>query len=364
MSRIVIDARELRTSTGRYIERLLHYLQQIDDTHQYRVLLQPRDIAAWVPINPRFSPVACPYKEFTLGEQLGLLRQIKGLKPDLVHFGMTQQPVFYEGRTVTTMHDLTTTRFNNPSKNWLLFKVKQLVYRGVVKRVARKSDAILTGSQFVKDDLVHYTGINPDKITISYEAADPIAADPEPVISLAGHKFLLYVGRPMPHKNLERLIEAFVQLKSQHPDLLLVLAGKKDANYQRIENETRARTIKNLHFTGHVSEGQLRWLYEHCAAYVFPSLSEGFGLPGLEAMMHGAPVVSSNATCLPEIYGDAAHYFDPLDIPAMADAINEVLTDKKLLTELVKRGHEQVKMYSWQHVAERTLAVYEQVLGS
>jgi glycosyltransferase involved in cell wall biosynthesis len=364
MSRIVIDAREYTTSTGRYMYQLLHYLQKLKSEHQYLVLLKPADMEVANLDDPRFTTVVCPHKEFTLDEQLGLLRQIKGLKPDLVHFGKDHQPVLYRGRVVTTMHDLTTLRFDNPSKDRLAFKFKQLVYRWVVKRVARKSDAILTGSEFVKDDLVQFTRVNPDKIKVVYEAADSIADKPEPLISLHDKQFLLYVGRPMPHKNLERLIEAFVQLKSQHPDLLLVLAGKKDANYQRIENETRARTIKNLHFTGHVSEGQLRWLYEHCSAYVFPSLSEGFGLPGLEAMVHGAPVVSSNATCLPEIYGEAAHYFDPLNIKAMADAINEVLTDKKLRTELIERGHEQVKKYSWQHVAERTLAVYEQVLGA
>jgi glycosyltransferase involved in cell wall biosynthesis len=363
MSRIVIDARELRTSTGRYIERLLHYLQQIDEEHQYRILLRPEDMSGWEPINPRFTPVACPYKEFTFGEQLGFARQLRRLRGDLVHFGMTQQPLRYWHKKVTTVHDLTTARYTNPSKAWLSFKAKQLVYRLVIKQAARQSAAILVGSQYVKDDLVTFTDIKPEKITVTYEAAEPIAAAAEPVISLGGHKFLLYVGRPTPHKNLERLIEAFVQLKAQHPDLVLVLAGKRDANYERIEAEAKRRTIKHLHFTGHVSEGQLRWLYEHCAAYVFPSLSEGFGLPGLEAMVHGAPVVSSNATCLPEIYGEAAHFFDPLDIPAMANAINEVLTDKELRENLIKLGHEQAKKYSWQRMAEQTLAVYDQVLS-
>jgi len=364
MSRIVIDARELRTSTGRYVERLLHYLQQIDDEHQYRVLLRPQDVVGWQPTNPRFTPVACRYKEFTFGEQLGLARQLRRLRADLVHFGMTQQPVIYRQKKVTTMHDLTTLRFNNPSKAWLVFKFKQLVYRWVVKRAARQSDAVICGSQFVKADVAQFTGINPDKITVTYEAAEPITAEPEPVISLAGHKFLLYVGRPTPHKNLERLIEAFVLLKARHPDLVLVLAGQKDANYRLIEAEVRRRTIKKVDFIGFVSEGQLRWLYEHCEAYVFPSLSEGFGLPGLEAMVHGAPVVSSNATCLPEIYGQAAHYFDPSDVQAMADAISEVLTDKELRADLIRRGHEQAQKYSWQRMAEQTLAVYNRALGS
>jgi glycosyltransferase involved in cell wall biosynthesis len=171
----------------------------------------------------------------------------------------------------------------------------------------------------------------------------------------------MYVGRPTPHKNLERLIAAYSQLKTEHPELKLVLAGKLDANYRRI---TAKVSDPGIIFTDFVSEGQLRWLYEHCAAYAFPSLSEGFGLPGLEAMLHGAPVVSSNATCLPEIYGEAAHYFDPLNVHAMADAINEVLTDKALRQTLITAGARQAQTYSWQRMAEQTLAIYTRALES
>lgn len=356
MSRIVIDGRELRTSSGRYVERLLHYLQAIDHDNDYLVLLKPQDMPGWQPSNPRFTAVACPHKEFSFAEQLALKRQIKKLRADLVHFTFPQQPIWYHGPAVTTIHDLTTLRFTNPDKNPLIFRLKQRVYAWVIKRAARKSVAVITGSQFVKDDIVRFAGIDPAKVTVTYEAADPISEAPEPLPALTGKQFIMYVGRPTPHKNLERLIEAFESLKARHPDLLLVLAGKKDANYRRIEASV---VNKAVIFTDFVSEGGLRWLYEHCAAYVFPSLSEGFGLPGLEAMQHGAPVVSSDATCLPEIYGQAAHYFDPLDVTAMADAINEVLTDKQLRTELIKNGHAQAKRYSWQRMAEQTLAVYQ-----
>jgi glycosyltransferase involved in cell wall biosynthesis len=363
MSRIAIDAREYTSSTGRYVSRLVQYLEKLDDEHDYIVLLRPADLDACRLSNPRFSKLACPYKEFTFSEQLGFKRQLERLKPDLVHFGMTQQPVWYRGKTVTTVHDLTTLRFDNPAKPRPVFKFKQLVYRQVVKRVARKSAALLTGSHFVKDDLVKFSGIKPDKVTVTYEAADPITDRPEPVPALTGQQFIMYVGRALPHKNLERLVEAFALLKVQHPELLLVLAGQQGANYGRLQAFAERRAVAGVHFTGFVSEGQLRWLYEQCAAYVFPSLSEGFGLPGLEAMAHGAPVVSSNATCLPEVYGEAAHYFDPLDVTAMAEAINEILTDKILRAELVRLGQKQVKKYSWRRLAEQTLAVYLSVLG-
>jgi glycosyltransferase involved in cell wall biosynthesis len=363
MKRIVIDARELRTSTGRYMERLLHYLQELDHKHEYIVLLKPQDIASWNPTHANFSKLICPHKEFGFDEQIGLKKQLDSLRADLVHFGMVQQPVWYRGKVVTTVHDLTTMRFHNPSKNSALFTFKQQVYKYVVWRVAHKSAALLTPSQFVAADIVRYTGVRPDKITVTHEAADAITDRPAPVSKLAGKRFLMYVGRPTPHKNLERLIESFTLVRAQHPDLILVLAGRKDANYERLEDEAYVMAVKNLHFTGFVSDKRLRWLYEHCEAYVFPSLSEGFGLPGLEAMRHGAPVVSSNATCLPEIYGDAAHYFDPQDTQAMADAINEVLTNKKLRTSLVRKGHAQADKYSWQRMAKQTLDIYKQVLG-
>jgi glycosyltransferase involved in cell wall biosynthesis len=362
LSRIVIDARELRTSTGRYIERLLFYLQRTKSEHEYIVLLKPKDMAGWEPTNEQFSKLACPHKEFSFDEQIGYLRQLNHLKADLVHFGMTQQPVRYKGKTVTTIHDLTTLRFTNPDKQPLLFKVKQQVYAYVVKRAAQKSVAIITPSEFVKSDLVDYAKIDPSKVTVTHESADFISESPDPLPDLQNSKFIMYVGRPTPHKNLERLIEAFEIIRGQHPALQLVLAGKKDANYRRIEENVQKSGQKNIIFTDFVSEGQLRWLYEHCEAYVFPSLSEGFGLPGLEAMTHGAPVVSSNATCLPEVYGDAAHYFDPTDTQAMADAINEVLTDKQLRKDMVEKGIKHVQTFSWQRMAEQTLEVYNQAL--
>lgn len=363
MSKIVIDARELRTSTGRYIERLLHYLQQTNSEHEFMVLLKPQDLEGWQATSPAFTKIACPYKEFTFSEQIGFLGLLNSLGADLVHFGMTQQPVFYSGKSVTTIHDLTTVRFTNPDKNPLIFKLKQRVYKYIVRKVARKSTHIIAPSEFVKHDLVNYARINPEKVTVTYEAADPIAVPATPLPDLQNKKFIMYVGRPTPHKNLERLIEAFALLRAQHPSLYLALAGKKDANYRRIEVSVHQKGYKNILFTDFVSEGELRWLYENCEAYVFPSLSEGFGLPGLEAMTHGAPVVSSNATCLPEIYGEAAHYFDPRDKQSMADALNEVLTDKELRNRLVVAGKQQVQKYSWQHMAEQTLEIYNRALA-
>ena len=364
MTKVVIDARESGTSTGRYIDKLVGNLHELSPTYEIEVLTKTHRMDYIKQVAPNFTVTESPYEEFGFGEQLGFKRQLTSLKADLVHFGMVQQPVFYRGRVVTTIHDLTTVRFTNPDKKRTSFWVKQQVYKWVIKRVAKKSKAIITPSQFVKDDLVAYTGINPDKITVTYEAADFITDSPTPLPDLQNKQFIMYVGRPTPHKNLERLIDAFRLLQAQHPSLHLLLAGKKDANYRRIEAMVQQKDIKNVVFSDFVNDSQLRWLYENCSAYVFPSLSEGFGLPGLEAMVHGAPVVSSNATCLPEVYGDAAHYFNPTDTQSIANSINEVLTDEKLREDLVAQGKAQAAKYSWQRMAEQTLAIYSQILES
>ncbi len=364
MKKIAIDARELRTSSGRYIERLLHYLQQIDNGHEYVVLLKPEDFDGWQPTNKHFKKVTAPFKEFTFAEQIGFSRQVKSLNADLVHFAFVQQPVYLRSKVVTTMHDLTTTKFRNPSKNRLVFTAKQQVYKQVNKLVAHKSAFVITPSEYVKDAVAKFAHINSRKIFVTYESADKITDEPVKIEQLTDKdSYIMYVGRPLPHKNLENLIAAFTMLKTTHPDLKLVLAGKKDTLYKRISRDVDNAGITDVIFTDFVSEGQLRWLYEHTAAYVFPSLSEGFGLPGLEAMIHGAPVVSSNATCLPEIYGDAAEYFNPLEPFEIASAVARVIDDSKHASKLRQLGRLQAAKYSWKRTAEQTLDVYKQVLG-
>ena len=363
MARIVIDARELSTSTGRYVERLLHYLQKLDGAHDYAVLLKPDDFEKWQPDNPRFTKVRCRYKEFRSGEQLGLWWQIRRLQPDLVHFTMTQQPILYSGKVVTTIHDLTTARFTNPTKNRAVFTLKQWVYKKVIKRVARKSVAIITPSQFVKADVAQYANVPASKITVTYEAADKLQVTPKVWPQLAGKKFLLYVGRATPHKNLQAAVDALAIVRKTHPDTLLALAGKFDDNYKLLKKYVERQALgPNLIFTDFVSEEELAWLYQNAAAYLFPSLSEGFGLPGLEAMVEGTPVLAARATSLPEIYGEAALYFGPSNTADMAAKINQVLESEDLRQKLIAAGQAQAAKYSWDKMARRTLDVYKRSL--
>lgn len=360
--KIMIDARESGTTTGRYIDKLIENLKLIDNQNSYYLLLKTPRLNMYEHFANNFQPIECNIKEFTFAEQFRLLKVIDKIKPDLVHFGMVQQPILYKGPVVTTMHDLTTLRFTNPSKNFLLFKFKQLIYRYVNKVVAEKSKQIITPSNFVKRDIISFSGVLPNKITVTYEAADRIEDDLNELRKLKDKKFLLYVGRHQPHKNLARLINSHQKLLDKHKDIFLVIAGKKDKTTEKLEKNIFKKGLKNIIFTGFVKEGELKWLYENCFAYVFPSLSEGFGLPGLEAMIHGAPVISSSATCLPEIYGNAAIYFDPLNEDDMSLAIEKVILNKELRLNLINKGYAKTSEYSWKRMAEQTLAIYKSAI--
>jgi glycosyltransferase involved in cell wall biosynthesis len=362
--KIVIDAREYPTSTGRYVRKLIENLEKLKSEHEFVILLLLKDFDAYTPQAENFSKLVAPFQEFTFSEQIGFLRFCRNLKADLVHFPIVQQPIFYRGKKITSILDLTSLRFKNPLTPQMVYVVKKWLYSLVIKSAVKHSSHIITISDYVKNDLLDYSkDAVSSKITTTYNSADKITTASDPMAGLQSRGFLLYVGRTFPHKNITRLIDAFGILQKNTPSLKLVLVGKKDELTARHLDYSRQKGIKNVIATGYVSEGQLRWLYENCAMYCFPSLSEGFGLPSLEAMAHGAPVASSNATCLPEVNGDAAHYFDPLDTEDIAEKINDILTNEELRKDLIKKGSEQVKKYSWKRMAEETLAVYDECLG-
>lgn len=361
---IVIDARIRQSSTGRYADRLLEHLQVIDGDNRYTVLIGTSD--NWKPKADNFSTRVCPYQQFSFNplEQIGFAWLLYRLRADLVHFTMTQQPLLYFGKIVTTTHDLTMFRFTKPKDApMLVFRLKILGYRLLFWAGHRKSKKIIVPTDFAAQDLIDHQPFTKDKIVRTHEASEPPLKSKAVKPSGIKRPFILYVGTAFPHKNLEGLINAFEQLKQQHPKLSLVLAGKREYHSKQLEESIADRSIaSSVTFPGFVSDSELKWLYQNASAYVFPSFSEGFGLPGLEAMAHSCPLVSSNATCLPEVYGNAAHYFDPADAEDMAEKINDVISNKKLRDRLVSRGHKQIKKYSWRRMAKETLAIYQSVL--
>lgn len=329
--KIVIDARILYTSTGRYVERLLEHLRDLDSENEYIVLLLDKDFDRWTPKSERFTKVIADFNPYTIAEQTSFLRLLNQLKPDLVHFTMPQHPILYIRPFVITIHDLTLIDFINPRlegtiKDFYKQKVKPAAFSHVMRHATKASQHVITPTNFVRQQLIDRYHADPNKVTFTLESADPLAAKPTSYAPMKDKRFLLYVGNAYPYKNLERLIDAFT--KQDDPDLHLVLAGKKEYFYEQLEKYVATKQIANVHFGGFVPDAELAWLYQNAELYVFPSLSEGFGLPGAEAMLYGLPLASSNATCLPEVYGDAAVYFNPQDTADMARVIKDTLADK------------------------------------
>jgi len=255
-----------------------------------------------------------------------------------------------------------------------------LAYKLVISSAVKRAKKVLAVSQFTKDDLVKQFKINPEKIIVTYEGVagmsvistkgrNPLTKEFLPISDFSQtlemtkniRPYLLYVGNAYPHKNLEGLIRVYTEINKNSPDLKLVLVGKEDYFYRRLKQYAK-NFSKNIIFPGYVPDEELKALYTSATLYVFPSFYEGFGLPPLEAMAHGLAVVSSDKTCLPEILGSAALYFNPDDEADMKNKIEQALRDEKLREDLQNRGYEQAKKYSWLSCADKTLEVYKKVL--
>jgi len=363
--RIVIDARMISlTGIGRYLANLLDNLQRLDNRNHYVVIMQPRDRGYWQPSAPNFRVMIVNAPEYTLREQLWLPLVLYWLRPSLVHFPAPNLPLLYQRRFVVTVQDLTLLKFRNVRRSRLRYAIKQSAFRLVIRQAIRRAAVVISTTKFGQRELVDHFG----QLPATQMALIPLAAD-QPPRSPAGPSvvpppYLLYVGNYFPFKNIRRLIEALPAIVAGHPDIKLVLAG--NTGFFGAELQQRCRQLhltKRVVFTGFVPDAELDRLYRSGSLYVFPSLSEGFGIPGLEAMARSLPVAAARATCLPEVYGEAAVYFNPHDTADMARVISDTLADPKKLASLKRSGLVRAKSFSWKRTAEQTLAVYQQILG-
>lgn len=368
---IVIDGRMYNESgIGRYIRNLITQLQSIDQKNEYFVLLLEKDFRK-LEYGKNFHKVIADFKWYGAGEQIKLPGTLKKLKPDLVHFPHFNVPIRYPGKFVVTIHDLIHQHFSmerSTTRGPIVYKLKRAGYKFVFSHALLKSEKILVPSYFVKNQLVDVWNQNAEKIIVTSEAVDDkiqtivnkitdkIIRDVLKKFNIKKH-FIFYVGNAHPHKNVEGLIKAFGKLREKHQDLLLVLSGSDHYFWQRIKKEFKQEGII---YTGSVSDEELVGLYKGAELFVMPSLEEGFGIPILEAMACGCPVVSSDKGSLPETGGDAAVYFDPSDPDDMIEKISEILNDKKLRRKLIKKGLKRYKQFSWKKLAEQTLEVYRQ----
>ncbi|MFV0552551.1 MAG: glycosyltransferase family 4 protein, partial [Anaerorhabdus sp.] len=290
---------------------------------------------------------------------------IRSLNPDLVHFTLSPQYAPLLRRPyVTFTHDLTMFKFVRAGKLPLpLHWARMFAYRYLMWRVHKKAVWVHTPTQYVADAVNKKYLFTNRKTSVTLEASEPPLPVKATVPEEDPGEFILYTGSAFPHKNLERLILAFGILRESHPDLKLVLVGKKEWHKKKLEQwATKSGNAEGVIFTVFIPDEELKWYYENAKAYIFPSMSDGFGVPALEAQVHSCPVVSSDATCLPEVAGDGAHYFDPYDVADMAHKINDVITDTRLRNKLIAAGYENVKRFSWSKMAKETLSIYDKIL--
>ena len=370
--KIGIDARFFGSKDkgfGRYTEQLIKKLEKLDNHNHYFVFLRKERWNDYNPKNLNFKKVLADYKWYGIKEQILLPLRIKKYKLDLMHFTHFNVPIFFHDKFIVTIHDLTLRHFPTHTrtlKNLIFYPIKNLVYKIVFKRAIKKSEKIIAISEYTKKDILKHYKISPDKIQVIYEGTPEISNSHIAYSKSQKRKYLLYVGNAYPHKNLERLILAFDKLNQEsgikNQEYRLVLVGQEDHFYRKLKkfiHNSKLIVHNSILFPGFISDKDLDVVYQHATLYLFPSLSEGFGLPPLEAMAKSVPVVSSNATCLPEILGNAADYFNPLDIDNIAKVIKKVLMDENLRKNLINKGLEQTKKYSWETMAEKTLELYK-----
>lgn len=362
---IVIDARIRRASTGRPIARLLEHLQDIDKTHRYTILMQPDD--DWKPTNKNFSTQKTRFSNFSFNplNQVFFAKQLYALRADLVYFTLSpQQPLLYFRKFATLTHDLGMLQFARAGRlpEWA-HRLRMKGYRFLLWDAHRRATHVVVPTQYVADAVNKYHLFTNRKTTVMLEASEPMMHGRSKSPSHPPQQFIMYTGSAFPHKNLERLITSFSLLKEQHPELKLVLVGKREYHSKALGKWAKSQPyFDDIIFTGFIPDEELKWYYQNARAYVFPSLNEGFGLPGLEAMVHGCPVVSSNFSCLPEVNGDAAHYFNPEDIQEMTQKIDEVISSEPLRRKLIEKGYENTKRFSWRRFANQHLSLFKQLL--
>lgn len=374
--RIGIDARfygSVGKGLGRYAQKLIENLEKIDKINQYFIFLRKENFDEFQPKNDNFKKVLADYTWYSFSEQINMPKVLNAYKLDLVHFPHFNVPILYRKKFVITIHDLILIHFptlKGTRLNPIFYWIKYLAYKIIIGSAIRRSKKIITVSEFSKNDILNHYSLKKDKVSVTYEAFDESQISKydsdvdESILRKYGiiKPYLLYVGNAYPHKNLERLLDSwdkfFLEEKNKKVTQL-VLVGKKDYFYERLMGQIKRSNIQNVVLTGFVKDDDLSGVYRESLGYVFPSLYEGFGLPPLEAMAMGVPVISNQHGCMQEILGESAYYFDGKNIESIKDAIIKISNDNDLRQTLIDRGYAQVKKYSWKKMVLQTLEIYK-----
>jgi glycosyltransferase involved in cell wall biosynthesis len=373
--RIAIDLRRISEfGVGTYTRNIVRALGRMDSSNQYFLIGPPQKVNEAGPLPANFQSIPLLNGDANFKGYFECRSLLKSLRCDLIHiphlFGTPRNlPCPY----VVTVHDVLDHMYRSSEGSSLrrLMNVRLTSY--VLKGAAR----ILAVSNYTKSEVEKLFEVSPARIDVVHNAIDerflrghatPTDRQFLQARYLVNYPFLLYAGRITPQKNLVRIIEAFSALKAQlekddkFPDLKLIIIGDELSKHPDLRRTVVRGGVQNdVRFLGFIPIEMLRIFYDAAKIFVFPSLYEGFGLPPLEAMAHGTPVVTSNTTSLPEVVGNAAVMVNPENVFEIMRALHRVLLDQALREKLKLRGYDQVKKFSWDESARRILAIYEDI---
>ena len=356
-----------RSGVGYYTSNLLSALAEMQPDWEY-LLYSNRPLNGLESSLPHARQVEQRYfpQSRWLWMQAILPGTIQSSQPHLCHFTNALAPLWQPAPYVLTIHDASLFVYGRYHP-----RARHLTMRLTLPLIARRAEAIITVSEHSRSDLIRVLSLEPEKIHGVYEAAAdkfrPV--DDERALDALRRKyklptnFVLYVGTLEPRKNLLRLVRALKQVREEGLDYHLVLAGPMGWMMETFEREVQQTGLENaVHYVGYVPSEDLPALFSLATVFAFPSLYEGFGLPPMEAMACGTPVLTSNRSSLAEICGDAAYLVDPQSEEAIAAGLSTLLRDEELRRALRARGFERVTHFSWQRAARETSAVYERVV--
>lgn len=366
---IAIDARKLADfGIGTYIRNLIAALGEIDEENRYVLFVGQRSASGMTELPANFHMVVERAPSYSLRELFALSWRLFRLRLDLYHSTHYVLPALVPCRAVVTIHDIIHLLYPEFLPNPLAF----LYAQRMIRRSLTRGDRIIAVSQNTKTDLMNYFRVDGRKIRVIYSGVTPRFRHRLQPAEIDGwlqqygieRPYLLFVGNPKPHKNLDNVVKAFARALELQPfDADLVCVGDRSGMEFKVRQRAEQLGIsERLHLVGHVPDEALPALYQAATLFVFPTLYEGFGLPVVEAMASGVAVVTSNTSALKEIAEGYGHLVNPLDVDEMARGIARCMTDTEHRESLVKRGSKRAEEFRWSRTAEQTLEVYRSAL--
>lgn len=360
--RIGLDARLWQeTGVGRYTRALIAYLPKLLPRHELILFVRKADVATATQTCKGWEIREADVAWHSLQEQMRLPELFKKADLDLLHIPYFSVPLTLSIPFIVTIHDLIISHRPTgraTTKSLPVYLSKRLAYKLVLSRAISNARSIITVSHTVQQQIIAAFPASKDKVFVTHESGE--LEKNRGTAQTLKDPYLLYVGNAHPHKNLESLLCAFELLSNSFLRLQLVFIGKADFFYERLKEQIKNKPwADRVHFIGAVESSALSSWYKNAELFVFPSLEEGFGIPGLEAMHLGCPVAASDILVFREIYGTAAVYFNPQSSSEMARVISEVLSSRAKRQKLVEKGFARAHVFSWEKMAQETARIYE-----